>query len=58
MILYRASLYNNEKNSFVTSDIKEVFFILKDADLWDVFVIGKIEMNKEEFKNLPEFNGF
>ena len=58
MIVYRISLYNNGKNSFVTSDIKEVFSILKDADLWDVFVIGKIEMTMEEFKNLPEFNGF
>ena len=58
MILYRVSLADEPKNNYVEADIKIVFEMLKEMGVWDGYTIHKIEMSKEEYINLPEFNGF
>ena len=58
MILYRVSLADEPKNNYVEADINIVFEMLKEMGVWDGYTIHKIEMSKEEYINLPEFNGF
>ena len=58
MIVYRVSLADEPKNSYIESDLRVVVDMIKEMDVFDGYTIHKLEMTKLDYEELPEFTGF